>query len=255
MPVTLDRRMHCRLRPTAQRQVMVQRWRHLLFLHWRVEPEVVQRTLPPALTVDTFDGAAWLGVVPFLMRGIRPVYAPPVPGVSDFLEMNLRTYAVAADGMPGVWFYSLDANQWLAVKVARTTFRLPYFHARMAAGRTAEGTVTYRCHRRGMPESAASAFRWTPVGVPYAAEPGTLDFFLAERYLLFADKGGRIFSGQVHHPPYPLRHAAVDRWSAAALPLAGFDVPGRPPDHTVCSDGVDVAVYPIRPVVPEPGVS
>ena len=124
---TNAQRLLLRQRPVGRTVVMKQAWRNLAFLHWRMPVDVVQRTLPPGLTVDTFDGAAYIGLVPFYMRRIRPRFLPPVPGLSWFLEVNVRTYVIDHNGVPGVWFYSLDANQWFAVKIARRFFKLPYF--------------------------------------------------------------------------------------------------------------------------------
>ena len=128
--------------------VMKQRWAHLLFLHWEFDPDVVQRSLPDGLTVDTHEGKAYMGVVPFYMERIRPVFCPPVPGVSWFLELNLRTYVHDREGRPGVWFYSLDCNQWLAVKVARRFFNLSYEHAVMSSS-ILDGKLLYRSRRKG----------------------------------------------------------------------------------------------------------
>ena len=128
---TMAQREAMRRRP-KRGPVMYQRWYDLLFLHWAWDAAEIQATLPAGLTVDTFDGQAWLGVVPFAMSGVRPRGLPAVGGLSAFLELNLRTYVHAADGTPGVWFYSLDCEQRLAVMIARTLFGLPYRHARMA---------------------------------------------------------------------------------------------------------------------------
>ncbi|MFG0295490.1 MAG: YqjF family protein, partial [Maioricimonas sp. JB045] len=122
---TPEQRLQLRERPPC-RPVMYQSWQELLFLHWRIDTDIIQRTLPAGLHVDTCDGAAWLGVVPFLMRNIRPWWFCSVPGISNFLELNLRTYVCDDAGRPGVWFYSLDASQPLAVWAARTFFHLPY---------------------------------------------------------------------------------------------------------------------------------
>ena len=244
---TLEDRLRARNEAPAGRQVMHQQWRRLLFLHWSVEPAALQATLPPGLTIDTHDGRAWLGVVPFFMRGIRPVYLPPVPGVSDFLELNVRSYVHDDAGRPGVWFYSLDANQWLAVKIARTFFKLPYHRATMCA--TVESdAVNYTC-RRGT-RSDTAEYRWQLSGEPFEAEPGSLDSFLAERYLLFAwnEKRRRLSSGRVVHTPYPLRQATVETHSTLPIAWDGLSEPTTPPEHVVGSDGVDVAVYPLTHV-------
>ena len=255
--VPLDARLAERGRPPG-RAVMHQTWRDLLFLHWRVEPSVIQRTLPQGLTVDTFDGSAWVGVVPFYMRSVRPWWSPSVPGISNFLELNLRTYAVGPDGRPGVWFYSLDANQWLAVKVARALYRLPYFHAEMEATSRRErrdlpdGFVDYRSRRRGTSGDQACRYRYRGVRAEREAEPGTLEFYLVERYLLFAARGGRLYSGRVWHTPYPVRDAEVAAGDDTLFALNRLARPSRPADHAVYSRGVEVEVFPLRAVSPRP---
>ncbi|MEM7565301.1 MAG: DUF2071 domain-containing protein, partial [Pseudomonadota bacterium] len=125
---------------------MRQRWEELLFLHWEVNPDLIQATLPEGLKVDTFEGKAYLGVVPFFMRGVRPAFLPAVPGISDFMECNLRTYVEGPDG-PGVWFYSLDCNQAIAVEVARSFFCLSYYHAEMSADWEDDGWLNYQTRR------------------------------------------------------------------------------------------------------------
>ena len=243
MPVTptLESRLAFRERP-VRAHVMHQRWESLLFLHWRWEAAEIQRTLPPGLFVDTFQDDAWLAIVPFYMRGIRPRFCPPMRGISDFLELNVRTYVHDEQGRPGVWFYSLDCNQPLAVWTARTFFHLPYQHARMEAT-MADGWIDYTCQRRGEP--VPSRFRYQLSDETHTAEPGTLEFFLAERYLLFAKTSRDIRCGQVHHTPYPLAAAKLDAWDVKPLLQAGFSDPRRPPDHVIGSPGVNVRVYPL----------
>ncbi|MFG0333405.1 MAG: YqjF family protein [Maioricimonas sp. JB049] len=243
-PPTLEQRLDLRKRPD-RRPVMFQTWRELLFLHWRYDAALIQQTLPAGLYVDTFDDAAWVGVVPFFMRNIRPTWFCSVPGISHFLELNLRTYVHDERGRSGVWFYSLDANQPVAVHTARRFFRLPYRHARMQAIVTPQtGHVTYRSLRRGQPLPAESRFEYEPVGPVRLAEPGTLEFFLVERYVLFAHLGdGRLASGQVHHVPYPIQDAKVVEWDSQIIDLAGLPKPERPPDHALVSRGVDVEVF------------
>lgn len=238
---TLESRLAVRERPDRA-HVMHQRWEQLIFLHWRWDVKEIQQTLPPGLFVDTFEGDAWLAVVPFFMRAVRPRFCPAVPGISDFLEMNVRTYVHDEQGRPGVWFYSLDCNQPLAVWTARTFFHLPYHHARMKAA-TKDGWIDYDCHRHGKTDGAR--FRYSIAAQPKAAEPGSLTFFLAERYLLFSRTPHGLRCGQVHHTPYPLAEAKVENWSLEPLLQAGFTDPRRPPDHIAGSPGVDVLVYPL----------
>jgi len=225
---------------------MRQQWRDLLFLHWTFPVEVIQATLPPGLWVDTFAGQAYLGVVPFFMRNIRPRFLPAVPGISNFLEMNLRTYVHDRAGTPGVWFYSLDACQRLAVAVARRFFHLPYIYAEMNSSLLANGGISYRVvrHHTGRPQNAGDFEYRVGAALP-VADPGSLEFFLVERYRLFAYGRGQLWSGAVHHQPYPLYQAEVGRWTDELLALNGFTSPGRPPDHVIMSPGVDVSVYPL----------
>lgn len=244
---TPAQRCDLRLLPPG-RPVGYQRWNHLLFAHWEVDPAAVQATLPPGLYADTHEGAAYLGIVPFAMERIRPVWLPPLPWVSWFLELNLRTYVHDANGNPGVWFYSLDCPRALAVAIARRFFHLPYFHARMTA--TFRGaTIRYQCQRRAA-AAGLGRYEWTP-GTPAApVTPGTLEFFLVERYLLFsADAAGRLFAGRVHHAPYRVATPTVAELSVEPARLAGFHLGGAPVS-VLSALPVDVSIFPLRPVQP-----
>ena len=191
--------------------------------------------------MDTFDRQAYLGVVPFFMLDIRPRFCPAVPGISNFLEMNVRTYVYDRNGTPGVWFYSLDANQWLAVRIARRFFHLPYFDARIQATQT--DRILYETHRKGV--ESASRFEYRELEELPAPATDSLDFWLVERYILFAfdPKRGHLFSGRVYHTPYPLHRVEATISEEVALAQAGFTRPERPPDHAVMSRGVDVDVF------------
>lgn len=234
-------RLAARLRP-AGRPVLYQQWRDLLFLHWAYPAAAIQATLPEGLFVDTFGGRAYLGVVPFFMRNIRPRFLPAVPGLSHFMELNLRTYVHDRGGVPGVWFYSLDANQPWAVRIARRFFHLPYEHAQMQSRRTSEGRIRYESRRRGV----RCLFDYAPGASLPPAAPDSLEFFLVERYLLYARTPGGLRRGVVHHPPYPLCHAEVTAGDDELLALNGFTRTGRPPDHVLLSRGVDVSVFPLE---------
>ena len=155
----------------GRRTLMHQRWEHLLFLHWTIDREVIQHTLPPGLHADTFAGTAWLGLVPFAMRGVRPAGLPAIGPLSNFLELNVRTYVHDDQGVPGVWFYSLDCNQPLAVLIARTFFRLPYQNATMRAEYNA--AIDYHCTRRDTADEAR--YQWQPQGPARPAPAGSLD--------------------------------------------------------------------------------
>ena len=226
--------------------VMFQQWRDLLFVHWRIPAARIQATLPTGLTVDTYDGDAYLGVVPFTMRNVRPRWLPPVPGLSNFLELNLRTYVRDRAGVPGVWFYSLDANQRLAVAIARHLFHLPYEHATMTTRGSAADGFEFLSHRtRPLRGSGRSRIAWVPRGAVRGAEPGSLEFFLAERYRLYADSPRGLQRGAVAHAPYPLQDAEVHYVDEELLVMNGFTPTGRPPDHVMCSSGVDVTIHPL----------
>ncbi len=235
----MSQRLAIRKRPSTP-IVGRQRWSDLLFLHWKVEASAVEASLPPTLLVDTFEGAAYLGIVPFFMERVRPAWLPQLPWVSWFLELNVRTYVHDREGRPGVWFYSLDCNQPLAVAIARWFFHLPYFHAKMRATRR-DGFVDYHSQRRGTP--ALSSYAWQPDGDTRDAPPGSLDFFLIERYVLFStDQSGVLHCGRVHHQPYRISHAVVSEFSVEPARQSGFELAG-PPTSTLCASALDVSIF------------
>jgi uncharacterized protein YqjF (DUF2071 family) len=223
-----------------------QRWRTLAFLHWETPAAAVQALLPEGLEVDTFEGRAYVGVVPFTMRDVSPWWSPSVPGVSNFHELNVRTY-VHVGGRPGVWFFSLDAESSIAVIAARTGWHLPYFRASMDLSES-DGEVRYRSRRLWPgPKPADLDVRYR-VGDPLGdAVPGSFEHFLAERYLLFATNGAVLRSGQVHHRPYPLHRAEVIEVRESVVAAAGLPATSGPP-HVLWSPGVDVDVFALRPI-------
>ncbi|HWL07758.1 MAG TPA: DUF2071 domain-containing protein [Planctomicrobium sp.] len=234
-----------RIRP-PEHPAMYQSWRDLLFLHWKVSPELAQSWLPPGLTIETFQGHAWVGVVPFKMRNIRPTGLPALPWLSNFLELNVRTYAVDENGTAGVWFLSLDANRWLAVQIARRWFHLPYYWSAMTCG-ASDRAFEYHCRRQSSASPVSLPFIWTPHGSPRPATPGTLDEFLIERYILFASLGRkRITTGEVWHSPYLLQEVELTSWSDQSLRENGISLLNGPPDHVTASPGVDVEVFPLK---------
>jgi uncharacterized protein YqjF (DUF2071 family) len=190
-------------------------WHDVLFLHWRLPPERLARHVPAGLELDVFDGAAWLGVVPFRMSAVGPRWLPPLPWLSTTPELNVRTY-VRQGGCAGVWFFSLDAANPAVVETARRGFHLPYRHATMRCRRRG-GWIEYRCDRDD-PCAVPAAFRarYRPVGPVERARPGTLEHWLTERYCLFArDACGRLFRGDIRHAPWPLQPAEVELASNA----------------------------------------
>jgi hypothetical protein len=225
----------------------LQKWRHLLFVHWEIDAALLRPLLPARLEIDTYEGRAYVGLIPFTMPAVRPLrLLPRPPIVGRFHETNLRTY-VHLDGQPGIWFFSLDAASRLAVWAARTFFHLPYVHARMAL--SVQGSaVSYRS-RRGRKGPHLSVRYEIGEPLPPSA-PGTLQFFLAERYYLYTTRrDGTLLRGQVHHAPYPLRRAVVHELSESLTAAAGLRIPAgaaRPPD--LYSPGVDVEIFPLTKV-------
>ncbi len=223
---------------------MSQSWQDLLFAHWRVPGEHLRRVVPPELPVDTFEGTGWIGVVPFMIRGARLPLTPPMPWLSAFPELNVRTY-VTVNGRPGVYFFSLDAASALAVFAARRTYRLPYFRAAMSSGRQG-GEVVYSSerHSRGG-EAAGFRARYRPHGPAFTAEPSSLEFFLTERYCLYTlDGRGRAHRAEIHHPPWALQAAEAQVERNTMVRPFGIDLPGEPVLHFAGRQ--DALIWPLR---------
>jgi uncharacterized protein YqjF (DUF2071 family) len=224
-------------------------WRHLLFLHWAFDPTVVQELLPEGLEVDTFGGRAYVGLVPFTMGQVRPSFLPNLGHLGhfyeEFAELNVRTYVVR-DGVPGVWFFSLDAASSPAVLAARIWFGLPYFRARIKFWRGHDGAFRYRSRRLWpVPPHASCSLQYRVSGEAKRASPGSLEEFLVERYVLYSRKNGRWYRGRVSHTPYPLQQVSVDVLREDYLAAAGFRRRGKAP-HLIYSPGVDVVVSPLE---------
>jgi uncharacterized protein YqjF (DUF2071 family) len=220
-----------------------QNWRHLVFLHWRIDPEVLQAQLPKELTVETFDGIAWLGLVPFAMEQVRSWWSPSVPGISWFLETNVRTYVRHQSGLSAVWFFSLDANSRLAVRIARTFWRLNYVDCRMTLSADEQDrSLHYTGRRIDTPEDEYDIHFQLPDKEPTPADEETLEHFLLERYsLLTQTPAGHFLTADVMHEPY--RFIPVDSLQCRenyTSRLVGEDFGF--PAHSVYSPGVDVRV-------------
>lgn len=247
-----------RIAPTRRPNTRVagyQCWSNLLFVHWRVPAAQIQPLIPPSLSLDLWEGEAWVGLVPFYMSGVRPWWSPSVPWLSSFCETNVRTYVHRNGADPGVWFFSLEAARAIAVWIARWHWRLNYFHARMSLYRT-DHTVRYASDRLrsrspvGSRIEAAIGAPWndpraTGDHLPGTGVPGTLEHFLVERYYLYVEGTHReLMRGQVHHRPYPLRSARVDSIEENLLEAAGISVAATP-CHAIFSEGVSVEVFPL----------
>lgn len=226
-----------------------QSWQKLLFLHWRMPAARIQAILPQGLNVQTFDGDAWLAVVPFSMEKIRPWWSPPIPGISWFLETNVRTYVRHNNGQTGVWFLSLDANHRLAVTIARRFWHLSYRSAEMSlkesgsricysgSCRNVKADYSIECH---VPETSR---------LRTAAED-SLEHFLLERYHLFAQKpDGSYLVGQVHHEPYEYLDAELLKCRQTLTHSHGLPIDNEHgPDHIAWSPGVSVKVSPLQAI-------
>jgi len=221
---------------------MAQTWHDLLFAHWAVDSAALRRHIPAELGIDTYNGQAWLGVVPFRMSRVRLRRTPALPWLSAFPELNVRTYVVAGR-KPGVWFFSLDAGSRIAVAIARAWFHLPYYCARMSC-KAKNGWVEYRCGRshRG---AACGVFygRYRPAGEIFSAQPGSLEHFLTERYCLYAvHPEGGLLRGDIHHAPWPLQSAEAELISNTMPEAAGiYMAPAKPLLHF--AKHLDVSVW------------
>ena len=210
---------------------MAQNWHDLLFAHWCVPAEKMRELVPRGLELDTFEGSAWIGVVPFRMSGVRLRGTPTMPGLSAFLELNVRTY-VQTEGKPGVWFFSLDAANRIAVEIARAWFHLPYFSARMRL--EAKGDAIHYSSRRvdgrGMGESLA--MKYAADGESFETRPASLECFLTERYCLYAQrKDGAILRGEIHHAPWSLQSARAEFAENTMTSALGAQLRGEPLLH------------------------
>lgn len=215
-----------------------QNWRDLLFVHWTYPPELVRALVPRELELDLWNGRAYVGAVPFVMKDVRPSVLPKFLAL-DFLETNLRTY-VLHKGEPGVFFFSLEASSRLAVKAARWGWGLPYFDATMSLTRE-EGVIDYRTTRKG--DGARLNVRFRAGAMLGPSKPDTLEHFLLERYLLFSLKKGVVSRGQVHHQPYPAQQCEVLSIDESLTSAAGLPVRPATPELVHFAAGVDVEVF------------
>ena len=222
--------------------VMHQNWGKLLFMHWRIPGEALRPLVPEGLTIDSFDGSAWIGVIPFTMWGIRgfPPLLPPVPGLSSLHELNVRTY-VHLDGVPGVLFFSLDANSSIAVMTARTLFNLPYFNAEIKLDQQGQ-TIIYTSRRTETRTPAAQLDVTWKIGEPLPeSAPGTLEFFLTERFCLYTARDNNLYRARIHHPHWPLRRAELSSFNSTMIESHGLPTPqGDPVLHYAEALSVDI---------------
>jgi uncharacterized protein YqjF (DUF2071 family) len=226
--------------PPPRGWVMGQTWDDLLFAHWRVPVEAVREHVPAELEIEEHDGSAWLGITPFRVTGLRARGLLPLPYLSSFLEANVRTY-VRAEEKPGIWFFSLDASTRFAVEAARRTYKLPYFHARMSATKRGEW-IDYESARIDEAGRVLSG-SYRPDGATFNAEPGSLEWFLAERYCLYTRDENTLYRAEIHHELWDLQPAEAEIELASVAPL---ELPGDALCHFARRQ--DVVIWPLEQI-------
>lgn len=215
----------------ARPWTMWQVWSDLLFAHWPIPAATMAAALPPGLELDTWEGEAWLGVIPFRMPTIQLRAAPNPPPFTHLIETNVRTY-VTVDGKPGVYFFSLDADNPITVQAARIWFGLPYFNARFVCDfARPDGSVRYamrRADHRARP--AALDVDYRPIGLAQPAAPGSLADWLTARYALYVtNRHGDIMRGDITHAPWNLAPAEAEFRANTLAASHGFTLPDIPP--------------------------
>ena len=239
-PQDVDR-LAARHRPKGQ-PVMHQTWGKLLFMHWRISQDLLRPHIPASLEIDTYGGSAWIAIAPFTMWDVRalPPYVRPVPGLSAMHELNVRTY-VHHNGVPGVWFFSLDTNSHAAVLGARSIYHLPYYYADIEIKEHGR-TIDYRLDRDD--DDAPAAFKATwKIGDPLPqSQPGSKEFFLTERYLLYAEHDDQLYRARIHHEPWPLQETELTKWGSSMVEASRVkQTPGDPLVHY--AEELDVEIW------------
>lgn len=233
--------------PVPQRPwLMGQTWNDLLFCHWPVPPDLIRGVVPAELPLDLRDGSAWVGVTPFFVSGLRLRGTPPVPVLSRFPEVNVRTYVIV-DEKPGIYFLSLDTSRRSAVTAARRTYRLPYFQSRIRYHRRKDGSVGFESRRTSRDGPPANLnIRYEPLPGPLDAPPESIDRWFTERYCLYTlDEARNVNRGAIHHPPWPLRPARAEIVENGMTAPFGIELTGAPLVHF--SGRQDVVLWPIEP--------
>jgi len=225
---------------------MKQVWHDLLFAHWPLPIEKIQSLVPAQLTLDTFDGHCWVGVIPFHMSGIRGRTLPALPGLSRFPELNVRTY-VTYGSKPGVYFFSLDAANLAAVWAARRFYHLPYFHAAMSSQELA-GQIHY--YSRRLHDAAEFCGRYRPINQVRLREKGSLEQWLTERYCLYTTHSDQVFRGEIHHQPWPLQDAEAEFETNTVAAAAGIPLPSNTPLLHFARK-LEVLIWPLRRAEPQ----
>lgn len=233
---TLKQRLEARQIPDKLIPVMYQTWNDLLFIHWEVAPDEIQKHLPSGIYADTYNGKSYIGITPFFLTDLHLPGLPAIPGISDFLELNVRTYVYNEDGIPGIWFFSLFANQTLAVKAAKL-IPLPYKKVEIKAILN-NSYIDYKLTQESTVSIIQSEYIYKPVGEVFYPDSESLEFFLIERYYLFyKDKSGKLKKIRVHHDPYPAQKAEVLKYNSNLILMHSITYTSGDPAHQIFSVG------------------
>jgi|SRR5580658_5734492 uncharacterized protein YqjF (DUF2071 family) len=224
---------------------MKQTWHDLLFAHWPLPHATLRPLVPAQLELDQFGGQCWVGVVPFRMSAISGRGLPPLPGLSSFPELNVRTYVTRGE-KPGVYFFSLDAANLPAVWAARKFFHLPYFHARMSCEDRSDdrgGNILYSSLRLESPAEFRANYR--PTAEVRLRETGSLENWLTERYCLYTTHRGEVYRGEIHHQRWPLQQAEAAFEKNTVAAAAGISLPDTTPS-VLFARRLEVLIWPLR---------
>ena len=236
-------RLSIRRRPAGP-PLMQHNWGKLLFMHWPIAKKLLRPLVPESLEIDTYNGSAWIGVTPFTLWDVRLSFTPPVPWLSDFHELNVRTY-VHFKGVPGVWFLSLDANSMTTVLGARSLYHLPYFYAQINLEEKGK-SIYYNLERTGEPSASFSA-AWRIGKNLSEAEPDTLEFFLVERYCLYSTDNENLYRSRIHHRPWPLRQAKLLSHESTMIESHRLPTPDEDP-LLHYAEALEVDIWPLEKV-------
>lgn len=221
--------------------IMYQEWRDLLFLSWKYPSNLIQKTLPPGLEVDTFQDDAYVTLVPFVIKNLSIAKFPSLPFFSDFIEVNVRTYVYDKQGRPGIWFYSLDINSIMATMAARQLFSLPYHFSHLEIDKKKEIEI-----KGSRSERTKMFFKYKTDGQSFKAKEGTLDFFLIERYLLFSFTRNQLFRQKIQHLSYSLSYHSLISYQETLLETNALPAHEETPHHICYSKGVNVDFFPLK---------
>ncbi|RXI96264.1 DUF2071 domain-containing protein [Anaerobacillus alkaliphilus] len=226
--------------------IMQQTWKDLLFAHYPISPTILRPMIPSCFTLDTFEGTAWVSVVPFKMSKIRMRYLSKLPLTPDFAELNVRTY-VKFGNKPGVYFFSLDANSKIAVKAGNQFYHLPYYDADMSINQIEEW-VDFKSERID-PRVKSGLFtgKYRPNGEVFTAKPDTIEHWLTERYVLYVTNGKNVYEGNIHHNPWPLQPAYADIEVNSVAQSLGIPIE-EPPAYLHYSNELKVVAWLLKKV-------